>query len=215
MSAPFYTSEQVNNPNPKWLELELKDLPNISASCFVLRIWQHSDKGADRIVLTWGVYFSGLVYIGNKIADIQPVYFKANSVIFGIHGGYYTSLDIIRTDLQRPIPFINNVNVINTTSSRAIYKRVAIKCHKNEIQNSYSVDKLKKLQDLQIQIRNKRAEVQNVEDKISILNGSLNAEKEGPRESSSSLSTIRYAPQLLTMNSLNKMLQVTIVNCLY
>lgn len=63
MCAPFYTSESVSNPNPKWAELNLMNMPNLSASCIVLRIWQHTDNGADKIILTWGVNFSGKIAV--------------------------------------------------------------------------------------------------------------------------------------------------------
>lgn len=207
MCAPFYTSEKICNPNPKWSELDLNNLPNTSASCIVLRIWQYSNTGADKIIVTWGIHFSGLVYIGNKIADIQPIYFKANSVIFGLQGGYYTSLQVIHTHLQKPIPFINNLNVINTTDNNAVYRRIAIKCHKNTIQNSYDIEKLKKIQSLQLQIKNKALEVENEQDKINTFRG-LSSSKIDSSLETISLNSSTYTPQLLTMNSLNKMLQV-------
>ncbi|KAG5887925.1 hypothetical protein JTB14_003021 [Gonioctena quinquepunctata] len=211
MCAPFYTSEHLKNPHPKWEELNLKDMPNGSASCVVLRIWQHDDNGADKIVLTWGVHFSGLCYIGHKIADIQPKYFKNQSVIFYMQGGFYTSHLAVKTGLRKPIPFIKNLNLIDTLRSKVIYKRIAINAGRHEIQNSYNIEKLRRLQYLQIQIRKKGADVQNIRDKINVLNSyNVGSERENPAletVSSSSLSSVRYAPQLLTMNSLNKMLK--------
>lgn len=218
MCAPFYTSQQINNSNPKWPELDLRDIANTSASCVVLRIWQHCSDGADKIILTWGVHFSGLVYIGNKIAEIQPVYFKNNSVIFYMQGGYYTSHHVIKTDLQKPIPFLSNVNLINTLNNKVIYRRIAIQAHQCELQDSYSLDKLRRLHFLQIEIKKKSIEAQNVRDKIKMQNCSdSNAEESLRRKSVPSSSTchIRYAPQLLTMNSLNRMLQVTCFFFLY
>lgn len=32
MCAPFYTSEKIENPHPKWLELDIKNLPSLSAT---------------------------------------------------------------------------------------------------------------------------------------------------------------------------------------
>ncbi|XP_057651065.1 UV radiation resistance-associated gene protein [Diorhabda carinulata] len=206
MCAPFYTSEEVTNPNPKWAELNPKDIPNLSASCIALRIWQHSKNGADRILVTWGINFSGLCYIGNKISDIQPYFFKKNTVIFCMQGGFYTSHQVIRTDLQKPIPFLNNINLIDTSNNKVIYKRVAIKACSQDVQHSYSVDKLRYLQQLQMQIRNIEADVQNIRDKINVLNSTATRDKDVSHHSTT-LANVRYAPQLLTMNSLNKMLQ--------
>ncbi|VEN35236.1 unnamed protein product [Callosobruchus maculatus] len=208
MSAPFYTSEKSSNPHLKWPELDLRAVQNTSASCIVLRIWQCDKDGTDKIVLTWGVNFSGLVYIGNKIADIQPHHFKNNTVIFYMLGGYFTSHHMIRTDLQKPVPFHSSMNTVNTSNNTVVYKRVAVKVNKNEIHNSYNIQKLRKLQSLQLQIRNKGMDVQNIKDKINTIVGNNVRVDTNSSESTSSLSsTIRYAPQLLTMNSLNKMLQ--------
>nr|CAH7731529.1 unnamed protein product [Callosobruchus chinensis] len=208
MSAPFYTSDKSNNPHLKWPELDLKEVQNTSASCIVLRIWQCDIDGTDKIVVTWGVNFSGLVHIGNKIADIQPHHFKKNTVIFYMLGGYFTSHHMIRTDLQKPVPFHSSMNTVNTLNNTVVYKRVAVKVNKNEMHNSYNIQKLRKLQSLQLQIRNKGIDVQNIRDKINTIVGNNVRVDNTSSESASSLrSTVRYAPQLLTMNSLNKMLQ--------
>lgn len=209
MSAPFYTSEKISCPNPRWKELDPIEMSSTSASCIVLRVWHHcSNQSDDQIVLTWGVHFSGLVYVGSKIADIQPLYFKPNTVIFSMFGGYYTSLKVIKFDLEKPIPFLSNLNAIDIANDKAIYKRVAVKCPSNEIQDSYNVEKLKKVQYLQIQINKRSLEVQNIQEKINVfLNGKKNERDSIPQDTKAS-STIRYAPQLLTMNCLNKLLQV-------
>lgn len=209
MSAPFYTSEKISSPNPRWKEFDFIEMSNTSASCIVLRVWHHcSNESNDLIVLTWGVHFSGLVYIGNKIADIQPLYFKPNTVIFSMFGGYYTNLKVIRFDLEKPLPFLSNLNAIDIVNDKAIYKRVAIKCHSNEIQVSYNVEKLEKVQCLQIQIKNKSLEVQNIQDKIYVFLNGTKAERVGIPQETKESSPVRYAPQLLTMNCLNKLLHV-------
>lgn len=196
----------MSNPHPRWRELDSIEIPNTSATCIVLRIWHHSNNGSDQILLTWGVHFSGLVYLGNKIAEIQPVYFKSNTVIFCMFGGYYTSLKVIKLDLERPIPFLNNLNAIDIRKDKVIYKRVAIKSNLNEIRPSYNLNKLKKIQDLQI--KKNSLDVQNIQDKINIFLNGTNSESERHPKEMNACSSIRYAPQLLTMNCLNKMLQV-------
>lgn len=207
MCAPFYTSEKISNPHPRWKELDDVEIPNTSASCIVLRVWHHNNN-VDQILLTWGVHFSGLVYIGNKIADIQPLYFKTNTVIFYMFGGYYTSLQVIKKDLEKPIPFLNNLNAIDILNDKVIYKRIAVKCQPTETQVSYNIDKLKKIQHLQIQIKRKSSEVQNIQEKINVFLNGVNSERENIPQGTNVGTNIRYAPQLLTMNSLNKMLQV-------
>ncbi|XP_074032875.1 UV-resistance associated gene isoform X2 [Leptinotarsa decemlineata] len=211
MSAPFYTSERMMHPHPKWEELNQRDMPNGSASCVVLRIWQHCEDGDDKILLTWGVHFSGLCYLGNDSILVQPRYFKDYSVIFCMQGGFYTSHQVIKTDLQIPIPFISNVNVIDTLNSKVIYKKVAIEVSRHEVQRSCNLEKLRRVHDLQIQIRNETVEANHMRDKLNALCG-FNQRVETETQSlesdlSGSASSVWYAPQMLTMNSLNKMLK--------
>lgn len=213
MCSPFYTSEQVSNPHPKWQELDLRNVPNTSTGCIVLRIWQSTNDNGDKIVLTWGVHFSGLVYVGNKLSDIQPIYFKHNSVIFSMAGGYFTSHHMIRSDLQKPIPFLASVNVVNTLKDPIIFKRAAVSVNRHEIQSSYNIEKLRKLHSLQLQIKKKATDVQIIREKINSLHcletdsNYIDTVESLPIQNN----LIRYAPQLLTMNSLNKMLQVIFV----
>nr|XP_023015166.1 UV radiation resistance-associated gene protein [Leptinotarsa decemlineata] len=211
MSAPFYTSERMMHPHPKWEELNQRDMPNGSASCVVLRIWQHCEDGDDKILLTWGVHFSGLCYLGNDSILVQPRYFKDYSVIFCMQGGFYTSHQVIKTDLQIPIPFISDVNVIDTLNSKVIYKKVAIEVSRHEVQRSCNLEKLRRVHDLQIQIRNETVEANHMRDKLNALCG-FNQRVETETQSlesdlSGSASSVWYAPQMLTMNSLNKMLK--------
>lgn len=234
MCAPFYTSEKIDNPNPKWAELDIKTLPTLSVSgkcfcsycfvlfcylwnnwfaAFVLRIWQEQ-KGElnDNILLTWGVNLTGLVYLGSSLPAIQPAFFNSNTVIFEMRGGYFTSHITLRTDLQKPLPFIDNLNVISDEQTTKMYRVTKVKLPPSEVSCSYNVKKLQQLHSLQIAIRNKSMEAQIVRDKINSICGLVDCER---RESERSLPTmtgtddnVRYAPQLLTMNSLNKMLQV-------
>lgn len=178
----------------------------------VLRIWQSRDNEMDKIVLTWGINLSGLVYLGNRAVEILPSYFKNNSVIFCIAGGYFSSQRTIRTDLPKPVPFINNVNVCGDVGTGKVYRKTSVKTQSNEVCKSYSLEKLRRLQALQIAIRNKTVDVEHIKDKINVQKGEGNV-KEGVQfaeTSSSRANNVRYEPQLLTMNSLNKMLQVYI-----
>ncbi|XP_019872280.2 UV radiation resistance-associated gene protein isoform X2 [Aethina tumida] len=209
MCAPFYTSEKTKGPNLKWTELNVKNTINTSASALVLRIWQSRDNEMDKIVLTWGINLSGLVYLGNRAVEILPSYFKNNSVIFCIAGGYFSSQRTIRTDLPKPVPFIDNVNVCGDVGTGKVYRKTSVKTQSNEVCKSYSLEKLRRLQALQIAIRNKAVDVEHIKDKINVQKGEGNV-KEGVQfaeTSSSRANNVRYEPQLLTMNSLNKMLQ--------
>ncbi|XP_066250759.1 UV radiation resistance-associated gene protein [Euwallacea similis] len=202
MSSPFYTSEPVQGQHPKWGELRFNPFIQTNLSGIVLRVWK-ATKNGDQIILTWGVNFSGLVYLGNKITVLQPKYFKANTVIFFMQGAYFTSQDYVQMDLEKPLPFQKNLNLIETArNEQVLYRRVAVKAPKGEVAISYTLEKLRRLQELQRKINSKKEDVKNVKEKIK-----KSSEREQELDHSQVLSSsIRYAPQLLTMNSLNKML---------
>ncbi|KAI4471451.1 uv radiation resistance-associated protein [Holotrichia oblita] len=211
MSAPFYTSEEIDSPNPKWTDVDLSSVPSQSATACVLRIWQANPKEMDRIILTWGINFSGLVYLGNKLTDVQPSSFKEKAVILHLHGGLFTSIVTLRNDLQNPIPFIDHLNVISTEDETKVYRTLATKLPPNETKKSYSAEKLRRLQSLQISIKSKFFDVELIKNKINQISGLCTLDStdspESPSPSTSSNSGGRYTSQLLTMTSLNKMLQ--------
>ncbi|CAH0547955.1 unnamed protein product [Brassicogethes aeneus] len=207
MCAPFYTSEKNKGPNLKWVELDNKIISNKSASTVVLRVWQCKMNEMDKMVLTWGINFSGLVYIGNRITDILPSYFKENSVIFNLHGGFFTSRFTIRTDLKKSLPFEDSLNIIGSPETGIIYRCKTVNTLNSEVYRSYNLDKLRKLQSLQISLKNRSEDVKIIIDKINYKNGDCdNVNNSTNSTTSSPSSKIRYEPQLLTMNSLNRML---------
>lgn len=164
MSSPFYTSEKLESKNPKWKELPHTSSMDTHMSSVVVRVWK-SSKLKDEIILTWGVHFSGLVYLGNKITDLQPKYFKANTVIFFMQGVYFTSQDCLRNDVEAP--FKNNLNLLPTSpGGLVLYRRAAIKAPKGEIASSYSLEKLRKLQELQRELKRRKLDVQNIRERI-------------------------------------------------
>ncbi|XP_030757323.1 uncharacterized protein LOC115883148 [Sitophilus oryzae] len=199
-SASFYTSEKVLGRYPKWKELLFKNLET-NYACIVIKIWK-SNKNEDEIIITWGVHFSGLVYLGSKIADLHPRHFKENTVIFFMQGGFFTSQNYIKTDLDKVVPFYKYLNLIEKDNNELVlYKRIAIKAPKGEVQSTYTLDKLRQLQELQRLIKNKKIDVENVISKIKATENEQIAES-----GASSHSNISFGHQLLTMNSLNKML---------
>nr|XP_015834214.1 PREDICTED: UV radiation resistance-associated gene protein isoform X2 [Tribolium castaneum] len=208
MSSPFYTSDKIENANPKWPELDQRNLTNLSTTALVLRVWRHVGDSPDTIVSTWGVNLSGLIYLGSKIAEIQPAFFHPNTVIFSIRGGFFTSRHAVNEEAPKKPPFLGNINVIDVGGNKQIFRKTAVQTAKSEVRGSYNINKLRKLHSLQVTIKNKGLDVQVVREKIEVKCGTNSTETNSPESTQiSSPSNIRYAPQLLTMKSVNKMLE--------
>ncbi|XP_025830467.1 UV radiation resistance-associated gene protein [Agrilus planipennis] len=206
MCSPFYTSDIVEQGyHQRWINLDFKTTEFSSVSMFVIRIWQKQDGELDVMVLSWGINLSGLVYLGNKILDIQPESFKENTVIFQIREGFFTSHETLRSDLQKPLPFIDNINLVSNEHSTNVYRHIRERYKKNEVKNSYDLKKLLKMHSLQISLRNKLADVQLISEKISVNCGMCGLDPGTEFQEPDKAKTPDTAP-LLTMNTLNKML---------
>lgn len=145
------------------------------------------------------------------MSEIQPSYFKDNSVIFQLRGGFFTSYKTLRADLPKPLPFIDHLNLISTDHETQICKHTGCKVPRNELRQSYNVTKLQRIHALQLILKNKTLDAEAVREKIEAKCGlrSNTRVTEIPTTSNGSVEPpVRYATQLLTMNSLNKMLQV-------
>ncbi|XP_076225878.1 UV-resistance associated gene isoform X2 [Nomia melanderi] len=132
MSSPLYTSEAIDNINPRWSSLEV---PNIhatgysTASEIIIRLWKRTvvvDVPTDVTVFTWGVSFTGLAYIGPKLPNNLETILKANSLIFQFHGGFFTPTYCF---VEAP----------------ELKRYLHIKVNNSEIRDSYTVSKLSSL----------------------------------------------------------------------
>ncbi|XP_071578467.1 UV radiation resistance-associated gene protein [Temnothorax nylanderi] len=132
MSSPLYTSEAIDNANPRWSSLEVPTLHATgysTASEIILRVWKRSvpcDNTADVTLSTWGISFTGLAYIGPKLPPNLETILKENSLIFHFHGGYFTPAYCFATAPD---------------SKRYLYMTI----NASEIKNSYTVNKLSSL----------------------------------------------------------------------
>ncbi|XP_045507897.1 uncharacterized protein LOC123703789 isoform X2 [Colias croceus] len=115
MSAPFYTSERISSPHPKWKEIDSEITQRMSSTNVVIRIWCHilsppckddeekCEQIQDTVIQTWGVYFSGLRYIGANLAlNFNSDCFKSNTLVFQMHGGYFCSYKSLKLDIIPP-----------------------------------------------------------------------------------------------------------------
>ncbi|VVC96802.1 unnamed protein product, partial [Leptidea sinapis] len=112
MSAPFYTSERITSPHPKWKEIDAELMQSMSSTNVVIRIWCHilspkeeerNSQSQDTVIQTWGVYFSGLRYIGANLSlHFNSDCFKSNTLVFQMQGGYFCSYKSLKLDIIPP-----------------------------------------------------------------------------------------------------------------
>lgn len=85
----------------------------MSSTNVIIRIWCHIISPSkddnekcevqDNIIQTWGVYFSGLRYIGANLAlNFTSDCFKSNTLVFQMHGGYFCSYKSLKLDVIPP-----------------------------------------------------------------------------------------------------------------
>lgn len=57
----------------------------------VIRLWCHPSEGVERVITVWGMYLSGLTYLGPWLVRADPSLFKSNAVVLHMQGGYFTA----------------------------------------------------------------------------------------------------------------------------
>ncbi|KAL0132833.1 hypothetical protein PUN28_000498 [Cardiocondyla obscurior] len=154
MSSPLYTSEAIDNANPRWSSLEIPTLYATgysTASEIILRVWKRlipCDNTADVTLFTWGISFTGLMYIGSKLPSNLGSILKENSLIFYFHGGYFTPTYCFVTALD---------------SKRYLYMTISV----SEIRNSYTVNKLSSLRSKMQALKQQTESVQTLRIRIA------------------------------------------------
>ncbi|KAL0274248.1 UNVERIFIED_CONTAM: hypothetical protein PYX00_006719 [Menopon gallinae] len=154
MSAPFYTSEKVCSDSPKWKEIEFNSfVGNVSNStdAFVIRLWSTTNDSLketsdDQVIAVWGVYLSGLTYIGPNLGADTPL--KSNSIVFLMPGGYFTD--------------------VRCLESKPKIRYISVTVSQSYIQPSYNVNTLTRLHTIQQVIKKELAEVNILKQKISM-----------------------------------------------
>lgn len=134
MSAPFYTSERICSPHPKWKEIDSEITHNMSSTNVVIRIWCHTlhptescNNRQDTVIQTWGVYFSGLRYIGANLAsNFTSDCFKCNTLVFQMHGGHFCSYKSLKLDVIPPENELDQGSLSSDSSGRTNLSRTTL-----------------------------------------------------------------------------------------
>lgn len=92
-SPSIYTSEVLQETvNPSWKNFETCSFPpsvNVASPCVTVKVWNTASTNSQPLI-EWVVFFSGLSYLGEQIPK-EGKNFKPNTLIFGMHEGYYGS----------------------------------------------------------------------------------------------------------------------------
>ncbi|KAI5704133.1 hypothetical protein M8J76_001447 [Diaphorina citri] len=168
MSSPLYMSEKLESEHPKWMEVEFSNEYGTFTGV-IIRLWRHNIKTqSDTVISVSGVYFSGMVYIGPRLLHTDPALFKGNTIIFYMHGGYFTS----------PNNFLNE---------QPEYARItSISLNPKQVRSSYTINMLSKLHSLQQEIKRETSECDILRQKIS-EGGNHTDKYAGSRNSSATL----------------------------
>ncbi|XP_057318740.1 UV radiation resistance-associated gene protein [Microplitis mediator] len=154
MSSPLYTSEPIDHISPKWSSLEVPTLHATGLSTaneIVLRLWRRTvanDPTTDVTVFTWGISFTGLVYMGPKLSNNLESMLRKNSLIFHLYGGFF----VPSYCLLHPPEF-----------RRYLYMSV----NNSEICDSYTVSKLSNLRNLMQSLKQRTESAQALRDRIA------------------------------------------------
>ena len=116
LSPPFYTSVRSKplDNRVSWLDLEHKMEEFGGARAVIIRLWRNMMDDEGRItsdsLSIWGVTFSGLVCVGDKISRKISSQMSENSFVFKLHQYYFVSNQSLEDPLVQArfleVPFI-------------------------------------------------------------------------------------------------------------
>ena len=129
LSPSFFTSAPAKplDKRAAWSDLEQK-MEFGGVKSVIVRLWANV-RGRDRecrseSVTVWGVTFSGLVCVGDKIPPKIAATLRPNSLVFKLHNHYF----VCNECLQEPVPQLRFVEVPNMIleSCKSSYDRASL-----------------------------------------------------------------------------------------
>lgn len=76
----------------------------------VIRLWLHQGQQCnDKVVIVWGFYLSGLVYLGPRLA-VTASHFNENAVVLHMQGGYFTDYHSLKE--VPPDAMVRNLSIM-------------------------------------------------------------------------------------------------------
>ncbi|XP_012280784.1 UV radiation resistance-associated gene protein isoform X2 [Orussus abietinus] len=127
-------------------------LPVVSSIIkIVLRLWRRviiGDPTSDVTIFTWGISFTGLTYIGPKLPSNLDIILCNNSLVFHLHGGYFTPSFCL-------------------TNPPNLMRYLHMSVNSSEIKDSYTVNKLSSLRSKMQALRQQSESVRILRERIA------------------------------------------------
>jgi len=126
LSSPFYTSMLARQVEDRlsWPDLEQKVGDWGGVRAVIVRLWCKGEEEASTSLAVWGVTFSGLVCVGEKISRTCANNLKPNSVVFKLHQHFFIFNDCLINKIEQArfleVPFMT------VDSCKASYDRVSL-----------------------------------------------------------------------------------------
>lgn len=104
----------------------------MSSTNVVIRIWSHiihsnGESSQDTVIQTWGIYPSGLRYIGANLAsNFNSDCFKCNTLVFQMHGGYFCSYKSLKLDIIPPEYELEAGSLSSDSSGRTNLSKITL-----------------------------------------------------------------------------------------
>lgn len=119
----------------------------MSSTNVVIRIWCHISQDEswpqDTVIQTWGVYLSGLRYIGANLAlNFNSDCFKSNTLVFQMLGGYFSSYKSLKLDIMPAENEIEHGSHSSDSSGRTNLSKITLESRmilNNKLKESRSV----------------------------------------------------------------------------
>nr|CAD7256219.1 unnamed protein product [Timema shepardi] len=118
------------------------------ATGIVVRLWCHREGVSEQALTVWGVYFSGLTYLGPNLC-VDPTQFHRNTVVFQMYGGYFTAHQCIKETPNKE-------------------RKTKVTLNASDVHPSYNVNLLLRLHTIQQAIKKQTLAAENLRNKISV-----------------------------------------------
>jgi len=126
LSSPFYTSvlaKQVED-RVSWPDLEQKVGEWGAVRAVIVRLWCKGEEEVSTSLAVWGVTFSGLVCVGDKVTRSCVNNLQPNSVVFKLHHHFFIFNECLTNRLEQAR--FMEVPYMTVDSCKASYDRVSL-----------------------------------------------------------------------------------------